>query len=359
LVEASGYSPLSRALHRLALAQPGQVEMLFDLERATAPPPPAGAGDGRHVVVAGLARAGTTALTRAIHGSGTFASLTYRDMPFIAAPNLWARLTGHSRREMARTERAHGDGVMVDFDSPEALEEPFWRAFCGEAYIRPDALVPHAVDPETCERYRAFVAHVLARHGRARYLAKNNNSLLRLDALLETFPQAVVLVPFRDPLAQARSLQRQHERFATSGDPFVRDYMTWLVHHEFGQDHRPFVIDGVRPAGSPEIIDYWLSLWLSVHHHLLARAEAGDAAIVPVAYEDLCAGDGIAWRALCNRIGIAPGTGAFTAAKLVPALAASPELRRDAEALYGALLALSHRRLGLPLLDLQRERAVA
>lgn len=358
-VDASGYSALSRTLHRLGLARPRQVEMLFDLESATAPPPPAGADAGRHVFVAGLARAGTTALTRAIHASGAFASLTYRDMPFVAAPNLWSRLASRSRREMARTERAHGDGVMVDFDSPEALEEPFWRAFCGEAYIRPDTLLPHEVEAETRQRYRTFVGHVLARHGRGRYLAKNNNNLLRLDAIVETFPNAVVLVPFRDPFAQARSLQRQHARFAASPDPFVRDYMTWLVHHEFGQDHRPFVIGSTRPQGSPATLDYWLALWVSVHRHLLARAEAGGEAVVPVAYEDLCAGDGLAWQALCRRIGIAPDAGTFRPAAAVPAADASPSLRREAEGLYLALLALSHGRLGLGQDVPGRARAVA
>ncbi len=357
-VDASGYSPLSRALHRLALARPGQVEMQFDLERATAPLPPAGAEEGRHVFVAGLARAGTTALTRAIHASGAFASLTYRDMPFVAAPNLWARLAGRSRREMVRTERAHGDGVLVDYDSPEALEEPFWRAFCGDAYIHPQALLPHPVDSDTRENYRAFVSHVLARYGRSRYLAKNNNSLLRLGSLLQTFPNAVVLLPFRDPAAQSRSLHRQHARFAASPDPFVRDYMTWLVHHEFGPDYRPYIVDGERPGGSPQDVEHWLAVWISVYRHLLTAAQAGGEAVVPVAYEDLCAADGVVWRALCRRIGMEPESPAFTAAAAQP-LAGEPGLLHEARSLYDLLRHLSLQRLDLPNGGRYAERAVA
>jgi hypothetical protein len=342
-----GYSPLARILHRLALASPARGELLFDLECATAPASPADAVEGRHVFVVGLARAGTTVLMRAIHESGAFASLTYRDMPFVMAPNLWARLSGRSGREMDRTERAHGDGVLIDFDSPEALEEPFWRTFCGAAYIRPNALVPHEVDVETLHKYRAFVGHVLARHGAARYLAKNNNGILRLPALRAAFPKAVVLIPFRAPRAQAFSLMRQHERFLGEDDRFTKNYMTWLAHHEFGQDYRPFVIDGARPAGTPHLIDYWLSLWMLLYRHLLMQAEAAGAEVVPIAYEDLCAPDRSVWRAICARTKIPPVEPNF-AERIVAAPAPSnPSVLTEAEALHARLRALSRARLGL------------
>jgi Sulfotransferase family len=343
----SGYSPLARVLHRLVLAAPARAELLFDLERATAPAPPTDVVVGRHVFVVGLARAGTTVLMRAIHESGAFASLTYRDMPFVMAPNLWARLSGRSRPEVAKAERAHGDGVLVDFDSPEALEEPFWRTFCGAAYIRADALVPYDVDAETLEKYRAFVGHALARHGADRYLAKNNNAILRLPALRAAFPQAVVLIPFRAPSAHAFSLMRQHERFLADDDSFTKSYMTWLAHHEFGQDHRPFVIDGARPVGTPHAIDYWLSLWTLLHRHLLAQAEAGGAALVPIAYEDLCASDRAAWRAICACTGIPPVEPNFAARVVAAPALSDPSLLAGAEAIYARLRALSRARLGL------------
>lgn len=81
-------SALDRALHRLALGSPAVAEIAFGLDRIVSR---AGPGDpeARHVFVCGLARAGTTALTRRLHASGAFASLTYRDMPFVLAPNLW------------------------------------------------------------------------------------------------------------------------------------------------------------------------------------------------------------------------------------------------------------------------------
>ena len=91
-----------------------RAEVLHDLERGSflksAPP-----DNGRHVFVSGLARAGTTILMREIHGSGDFGSLTYADMPFVLAPNFWRRLSANGAKAKPRAERAHGDGIEVEF----------------------------------------------------------------------------------------------------------------------------------------------------------------------------------------------------------------------------------------------------
>ena len=110
----------ARLLHRLALGVRLLTEASFDMEQATQRPDASQVGDARHVFVAGLARSGTTVLLRLLHASGAFRSLTYRDMPFVLMPGLWSRFSG--RRRVERRERAHGDGLMVDVDSPEALD---------------------------------------------------------------------------------------------------------------------------------------------------------------------------------------------------------------------------------------------
>ncbi len=103
--------------------------MFFDIEKAMHGGDCPDATNGQHVFVSGLARSGTTLLMRMLHDTDEFASLTYRDMPLVMAPNLWRRLSGAFQKSMARQERAHGDGLQVDYDSPEALEEVFWRTF--------------------------------------------------------------------------------------------------------------------------------------------------------------------------------------------------------------------------------------
>ena len=345
--DRTSYSTLDRVLHSLALGSAARGEMLLGIEHKFAPAPPPEAAEGRHVLVSGLARAGTTVLMRAINDSGNFASLTYRDMPFVMAPNLWARLTSRTRVQMAKTERAHGDGLLVDFDSPEALEEPFWRCFFGRDYIRPDALQPHMVDEHGIERYRHFVNHVLARYGASRYLAKNNNGLLRLEAWHEAFPHALVVIPFRHPQTQARSLQTQHERFKTQDDPFITRYMGWLCHHEFGADHRPFKINGQRPQGTPDDTDYWLQLWLIAYRHLAGHAQQHPQTVLPIAYEDLCDPTGWAWPALVTLLDISPPAHSpFRSDAQQASIADNTSLGAEADALYDELRQLSRAKIG-------------
>ncbi len=92
---ASGaYSRADRLLHRIALGSAPVLEMSFDIERSRfGRAARARAAGGAPVFVAGLARAGTTIVTRMLHDSGVFASLTYRDMPFPLAPNSWHGMT--------------------------------------------------------------------------------------------------------------------------------------------------------------------------------------------------------------------------------------------------------------------------
>ena len=308
------YSALDRTLHHLALGNAMVAEMTFDIDQALARPDAARAGEGQHVFVAGLARAGTTILMRRFHATGAFRSLTYRDMPFVLAPNLWRRLSRLSRRDIARVERAHGDGVAVDADSPESFDEVFWRVFDGSGYLQADRLVPHAPDPDLAERYRAYVGAILAGSGCDRYLSKNNNNLLRLGFLAGTFPRALILVPFRDPLAHAASLRGQHRIFAEAGsDPFVRQYMDYLSHHEFGPGHRPF-----RPGPEP----------------------AAPAGARFVSYEALCRDPGV-WADLARAAGLAgavPAGEAFeTRPRPVPE-GADPDLAARARAIHDRLL---------------------
>lgn len=338
------YSALDRLLHRLALASPALAEMAHDIERGmflkSAP-----ADTGAHVFVTGLARAGTTILMREIHGTGQFGSLTYADMPFVLAPNLWARLSRKGHQPGPKAERAHGDGIEVDTQSPEALDEVYWRIFAGRDYIGAEGLSPHTPDGDLIDGYRDLIRLVLRRTGAARYVSKNNNNILRLDALAAAMPEATFLVPLRRPLEHAASLLGQHERFLAA-DPFTRDYMTWLGHHEFGATQRPFLF-GPRPAGDPGTLDYWLRLWLAVYG-ALDRVEDVHENVLFVPYEALSA-DPAVWTAVARRIGVTPAT----AGELRPVADRAPGahdagLAAEAEALHARLAGRGFAALGLP-----------
>ena len=343
------YGPASRLLHALALERPFVAETWLDVEELLHGRNLPVADAGAHVFVTGLARAGTTMLMRLLHASGRFASLTYRDMPFVLAPNLWASLTRRSRRNIQARERAHGDGVVVDADSPEALDEVFWRVVCGSDYIGPNTLSPMEAGGDAVDRFRRYVALVLKRYGSDRYLSKNNNNLLRLPSIRRAFPNAHLVVPFRDPLRQAASLLTQHRRFSQQqrDDPFTRRYMAWLVHHEFGLDHRPFAFAGSDTSADADRDQpaYWLQQWMATYSHVLECVDQTAINPIFVSYEWICAEPERACEALASRLDLPPTALTFAPRRSpadTPAIADHPLVGRARE-LYAALEERSRR----------------
>lgn len=338
------YNRLEQLLHRLALHVRPVAELSFDIDQRMVESNPADVVGRRHVFIAGLARSGTTALMRRFHASGAFRSLTYRDMPFVLAPNLWRRLARRWQRETVSAERAHGDGVLVDFDSPESLDEVFWRVFTGESYIHRRHLAPHMPDQQTLWRYVCYVDAILqAQDGHVRrYLSKNNNNILRLAGIRQAFPEALLLVPFREPLSHAASLLRQHRNFSAkqAQDPFVGSYMQWLGHHEFGLDHRPFLFGGQATSGAPSdssSVAYWLRLWCDTYEWLERSAPAN---AIFVCYEDLCR-DPAVWQRLAQTADVADFCERDAAFRLSAANSHTGEdtvLSARAAAIYGRLV---------------------
>jgi len=80
------------------------------------------------IFITSLPRAGTTILLAALNSVPQLATHLYRDMPFVMAPLLWSRLSGRFRKQAVLQERAHGDGIAIGYDSPEAFEEVIWRS---------------------------------------------------------------------------------------------------------------------------------------------------------------------------------------------------------------------------------------
>ena len=121
----NNYSWLQQKLHQAALSSQFMREVTFDVESSAILKKQS---TDNHVFVSGLARSGTTILLNALYESNEFASLSYQDMPFVLAPNLWSKLS-FSRKDSDLVDRAHGDGIKVSSESPEAFEEVFWMTF--------------------------------------------------------------------------------------------------------------------------------------------------------------------------------------------------------------------------------------
>lgn len=308
-MDASSYSRLDRLAHRLAFSHRVVQDVLAEVEAAAFGQPWRQQPLARPIFVTSLPRAGTTLLLQLLSRVSAVATHTYRDMPFVRAPILWNRLSRRFRTVRKVEERAHGDGVMVDFDSPEAFEETVWLARFPEHYqdrgILPWQRRAPGFSAELADHMRRIV--VLRRGGvtpTVRYLSKNNANIARTGLLRSAFPDGHVLVPIRDPLDQARSMHRQHLRFLTlhAKDPFVRRYMADIGHFEFGALHRPILFEGMEPPTlryRPDRLEYWIGYWTAAYRHL-----AQQNGITFVDHERFCQNGSRNLMQLCEAVGL-------------------------------------------------------
>ena len=338
----STYPELSVLLHHLILDNPNLGMALFRLDQrlhsAQLPPP-----EPHFVIVSGLARAGTTALTQSLARSGPFASLTYANMPLLLAPNLWRRI--YRPKAGGHQLRLHQDRLTHDWNSVEALEEYFFKACLQDQYIGQDTLLRHDIPEDVLSQYLRYQASI-RKTPTQRYLAKNNNLLLRYASLRAQHPAFTAIFLFRAPIAHAASLRRQHRHFSQlqQEDPFILTYMDWLGHHEFGLHHKRFVLSEPHeaPPESPDQLAYWVRIWVQYYRYLLSQDLSQS---ILIAQEDLAQHPQALLHALGARLDIplAPlPDGPRSVDENLPeeALPSVPTaLRQEAESVYASLCA--------------------
>jgi hypothetical protein len=356
-VESDAYSSADRAVHRLAFRTRAAQLAMADVEDLVFRKRLSACEPGAPVFITALPRAGTTLLLDMFSHSPEFASHRYRDMPFLLVPLLWDAFSRRFRQEEQDRERAHGDGMRISPESPEALEEVVWLTFHRQRYAG-DRIEPWSgtLDDEFVEFFRRHVRKVVLlrgegrREGPRRYVSKNNLNIARTDALRRLFPEARIVVPFRDPVAHVDSLLRQHLNFLAihEKDPFAREYMKEIGHFDFGDNLAPVDFDGWldrRPSRDARSPDFWLEYWIASYHHLLGKRDH----VVFVSYEDLCRDPASTMRALATSVGASDPNALVASSGRVHAPRArdvdledvSPDLLREARELHRELLALA------------------
>ena len=267
----NNYSWSQQKLHQLALSSKFMRETTFDVETSLISNKET---NDNHVFVSGLARSGTTILLNAIYESNEFASLSYQDMPFVLAPNLWSRLS-FNKQDSNLVERAHGDGIKVSIKSPEAFEEVFWKTF-------------NEYDESIKEKFHNYVRLVNQRYKKKRYLSKNNQNIRRLELISSIFPNSKILIPFRNPIQQAYSLLSQHKQFIESAknDRFLSDYMKWIGHTEFGPNYMPIHNKNLIFEDYMDI-NHWLEQWLLTYQNCHEKFK-DTKNIYFICYEQMC-----------------------------------------------------------------------
>lgn len=308
----SNYSPVDRIFHQIVFAAPKMQLTLADIEKAILGRVYRDIAADRPIFITSLPRAGTTILLEALYRFPSLATHIYRDMPFVIAPVFWSMLSGPFRKRTELVGRAHGDGLQIGYDSPEAFEEILWRTFWAEKYHKDCISLwePEDDKDEACEFFHEHFKKIIAirldvRKRDGRYISKNNANIARLDLICHMFGDANIIVPVRNPIEHAASLLRQHFHFAKmhKTDPFTRQYMEDIGHYEFGDLHRPIAFPGYESLCSgkdPITIDYWLAYWTLAFEYVFARHKR----VILISYEHLCMDTKRTLANLCEQLDI-------------------------------------------------------
>lgn len=268
--------------------------------------------------ISGLARSGSTLLLEILASLPGVATHRYQDFPFVFTPYWWnLLLKARPRRQQPKKERAHGDGMLVNAQSPEAMEEMLWMAFFPQLHRSdiPQVLDASASNPAFENFYRDHIKKLLFSRGATRYLAKGNYNLTRTDYLHRLFSDARFVIPIRDPQTHIPSLMRMHERFCKAGtsDPRTTRHMSLTGHFEFGANRIPIHTgDSARMqeieaawANGQDTLGwalYWDMLYRFVYTQQHSNTALAASSLI-MRFEDLCAAPQATLRALlthCN-----------------------------------------------------------
>ena len=141
----------------------------------------------------------------------------------------------------------------MEIHSPEAFKELLWHSFWPEKY-RADRIIPWTADDRDAnDEFAGFIHNHIRKllalraggggngAGQVRYVSKNNANIARIPVIRRLFPDAVILVPFRNPVDQAGSMLRQRRNFMDIHAPAecVLRYMAYTGHFDFGANCAP------------------------------------------------------------------------------------------------------------------------
>ncbi len=277
--ESSRHSQMERTLHGLAFetwfprVALSKIESRLYKKRLTA------VSVERPVFITALPRAGTTLALELCAGLKEFATHTYSDMPFLLTPLIWNRFSRNFRDAGTLSERVHGDGILVNADSPESFEEILWKEFW-PSYYKKDRILTWSEAPYPdfegffLDHMRKIILLRSNGEGQARYISKNNLNITRTGYLGSIFPDSTILVMFRSPLQHAASLLKQHRNFLRihKEDSYAQQYMEDTGHFDFGENLRPVDFKSwLSKAGEsdPDTLAFWLLYWINTYRYLL------------------------------------------------------------------------------------------
>ena len=287
------YNLLEKLLHYIALNNNSVSEFIYDLENKIYNKKIIDYRNNQHIFISGLARSGSTLLLNLLYNSIEYCSLTYNDMPFILAPNLWSKIFKNSQKNTNLAKRAHNDLIKININSPESFEEVFWKMMLENKYIAKKNLIKIKITKQQIEKFNNFINLICLEYQKKNYLSKNNNSILRIEDILAHFNNSFFIIPFRHPVHQANSLLNQHIRFKKIQlkNKFIKNYMNWLGHYEFGLNHLSFKLENLNQTYNKDSTNYWLLNWIHYYSYVLKfyNNSKNNNRIIFINYEKVCA----------------------------------------------------------------------
>ena len=258
--------------------------------------------EGKNIYITGLARAGTTIVLEMLSKHPDVATHRYIHTPTAYFPYTWTKFARKTKIFIKPVERLHQDGIFVNRESPEALEEVFWRDnFLNLHNEDISAVMNHEVSNKKFETfYRNHIAKLLYTLSKSRYLTKNNYNVTRMEYLLQIFPKSKFLLIIRNPINHIASLIKQNILFRKMGmvDQRLEHFTQLIGHYEFGYNRKSInvgnyqIIKNIREIWSRNYNDvkgwalYWASIYNFIADALNKNKKLGKATLI-VRYDDL------------------------------------------------------------------------
>ncbi len=287
------YSFFGKTLHKQFLTD-GEI-LNYSIKKLFDEPNKAKYHEQEHIFITGLARAGTTSLLQALDSTSLFGSFRYKYMPFVLYPKLGNFLSKSNKNSLIYKERLHGDGLKINTNSSECLDEPFWIKTIYEKKSFKEELKPHSISIKIIEGYVSLLNMYMKIEKKKRLIIKNNNHHLRILSLSSLMRNSKFLVVFRSPVAHALSLLNMHIKFLKihSEDNFSLDYMNMIGHWEFGANKKPFLYEKDQKkliSTFPDTeIRYWIKQWIFTYKWLLENIDMNERKNIKfICYESLC-----------------------------------------------------------------------
>lgn len=199
-------------------------------------------------------------------------------------------------------ERVHKDGLLVNRDSPEAVEETIWMRFFDGIHDEAKSNVYNekTSNPEFEEFYNLSIRKLMFGQKSSRYLSKNNYSVARLEYLLKLYPKMKIVFMARHPINHIASLVKQDKVLTELEEENKRllHYTKIVGHREFGTGKVLINLDSdetvkkIRELWSKKetYVEGWAVYWNQVYSYLNNLLEGNKKLaeqVLILKYEDL------------------------------------------------------------------------